>query len=797
LEGLLSLLLLVTPSSASADWGAQGVFAASHFEDVSVVVSAPDGQGGIVMAWEVPEGGIDWNVRVQRIDAEGNLQWGDIGIRVGPFANAQYGPALAADAAGNTYVAWIDNNAPSGLRVQKLAPDGTTLWDVSGVVVAGTGSTAQGQHLAPDGAGGCYVAWEDFRSGNWDIAVQRIDAAGTPLWTANGIMITTNVQTQRDPALVVADSQGRILVAWEDFRSTTTYDVYAQHIGAAGAVIWIAGGVAVNTDALDQDDVVIVADGTGGGIFVYEHGDNIGANRVTYEGNLPWGSSGVLLTNALLTQFDPVAVSDGAGGAIAVWDDTRNDPDDDIYAMRITRNGSMLWDAQGSLVCSDTARQINPWIAPDGKGGAIIAWQDYRPGTATHIYAQRMDADGVRLWGSSGIAAVAANGSRGGIVVSPDGNGNAVLSALDSRTPSAKPLAQRIEGRHGYWGRPEPIISSIADTPGDQGGYASVNWLASQRDKVAEGLITHYSVWRATDAIAAMAAGMEGKVVDLAEVTLGFQGPAFRVEKTAAGNFYWEWVGEQIAYYAAGYSFNAPTKSDSIGGDPATHHFQVVAHTYSDFLTWPSLPDSGYSVDNLAPAAPLMLTAQRIGGNDVLLEWSPGALPGDLSDYAVYRATMTGVSPDPLFFLSDSGDTTAVDSTATASSAFYYIVTARDIHGNESDPSNEAMVDGAATGVGGDTPALTTLQVLPNTPNPFSAATSLRVGIPVASEVSVEVYDVRGRRVYAHASRMSAGWQALTFDGRDQAGARLPSGVYFYRVRAAGFAQTRKMVISR
>jgi hypothetical protein len=224
----------------------------------------------------------------------------------------------------------------------------------------------------------------------------------------------------------------------------------------------------------------------------------------------------------------------------------------------------------------------------------------------------------------------------------------------------------------------------------------------------------------------------------------------------------------------------------------------VVAHTGSQFISWPSVEASGHSVDNLAPAAPFMLSAQRLGGDDVLLEWSPGALEGDLSDYAVYRAGASGVIPTPLFFLSDEADTTGVDSTATASSDFYYIVTARDIHGNESTPSNEAMVDGTPTGIGDHTPALSALSVLPNVPNPFSATTTLRFGLPEASGVTLEVFDVRGRRVFTgNAGRMPAGEQSLVFDGRDQNGAALPSGVYFYRVNAAGLTQTRKMVISR
>ena len=44
---------------------------------------------------------------------------------------------------------------------------------------------------------------------------------------------------------------------------------------------------------------------------------------------------------------------------------------------------------------------------------------------------------------------------------------------------------------------------------------------------------------------------------------------------------------------------------------------------------------------------------------------------------------------------------------------------------------------------------------------------------------------------------MTSGYQTVRFNGRDQAGNLLPSGVYFYRVTAGGGTTTRKMVIRR
>ncbi|MDH3197412.1 MAG: T9SS type A sorting domain-containing protein, partial [Candidatus Krumholzibacteria bacterium] len=140
-------------------------------------------------------------------------------------------------------------------------------------------------------------------------------------------------------------------------------------------------------------------------------------------------------------------------------------------------------------------------------------------------------------------------------------------------------------------------------------------------------------------------------------------------------------------------------------------------------------------------------------------------------------------------------DTIHVDPSAPSGS-LYYIVTATDVHENQSAPSNEASVSGA-TGAG-NTPALTALTVRQNRPNPFTASTELEIGLPAASAITIEVYDVAGRRVRAlEVQGAGAGWQRVPFAGVDESGAPLASGVYFYRVTANGATVTRKMVIAR
>ena len=85
-----------------------------------------------------------------------------------------------------------------------------------------------------------------------------------------------------------------------------------------------------------------------------------------------------------------------------------------------------------------------------------------------------------------------------------------------------------------------------------------------------------------------------------------------------------------------------------------------------------------------------------------------------------------------------------------------------------------------------------------NAPNPFNPSTTISYSIAegTASHVSLKVYDLRGRLVTTLVDEVSeAGNYTVNWDGRNKIGRQVASGVYFYRLGAGDFIQTRKMVL--
>ncbi|NOX38387.1 MAG: T9SS type A sorting domain-containing protein [Calditrichaeota bacterium] len=91
-----------------------------------------------------------------------------------------------------------------------------------------------------------------------------------------------------------------------------------------------------------------------------------------------------------------------------------------------------------------------------------------------------------------------------------------------------------------------------------------------------------------------------------------------------------------------------------------------------------------------------------------------------------------------------------------------------------------------------------TLKLLQNFPNPFNPSTTIEYQLPRGGEVTIAIYDIRGREVRKLTfHKQKAGKYRLTWDGRNNHGHPVASGMYFYQIRFEGNILTRKMLLIR
>jgi hypothetical protein len=93
---------------------------------------------------------------------------------------------------------------------------------------------------------------------------------------------------------------------------------------------------------------------------------------------------------------------------------------------------------------------------------------------------------------------------------------------------------------------------------------------------------------------------------------------------------------------------------------------------------------------------------------------------------------------------------------------------------------------------------LTASHRLRTAPNPFNPSTTISYSIPVADHVRIQVIDLRGRLVATLVNTaVEAGWHDVSWNGRDDAGYDVPSGVYISRLEANGRVSHGRMTLVR
>ena len=380
----------------------------------------------------------------------------------------------------------------------------------------------------------------------------------------------------------------------------------------------------------------------------------------------------------------------------------------------------------------------------------------------------KYNSSGVHQWSGSYDAS---NGIQPRAGVALDTNGNPVVAGYFSGTIDfgggniSSTGGGANDGFVAKFGPPaEPLITSITDIGNDQGKRVKIRFDRSGHDDAASLTpVLGYDIYRRADTPPSVSP-MEDDGRD-------------RPMTTPPG---WTYLATAPAHGESNYGIDVSTLADST----TTYGqfwsvFFVRASTAAPTTFWDSPPDSGYSLDNLAPGVP-PAAFWSLG----VVSWDSPSDP-DLDHFTVYGADVD-----------DFGTAVVVDYTSdlsldvTASPYAYYFVTATDQAGNEGPPAQTSSPTGA-----GEAPRQYVLSI-GNYPNPFNPSTTVRYTIPSAGPVTVAVFDARGAFIKTLVSDRSHAAGAFAIEWNGRVGNRpASSGVYFVRIEHGGITQSRKMLL--
>jgi hypothetical protein len=686
-----------------------------------------------------------------------------------------------------------------GQTLAGCAPDSMWMkaWGAGGEYMLAVHNTADGGFIL----GGSTTSYGAGYSDWWLV---RLDSDGDTLWTR-----TYGGSGDDDFAdMRVVPAGGYVLCGSKQDEASNT-DIWVVRTDDDGDTLWtwtysnsIKPDWGASVQPMANGDFAVLATGyPGGGTY-----SDIYLYLLDSDGEMYSSHSFGGLDNE--TAMVIRQASDG-GFVFTGWTKSYGSGPDDVYLVKTYATGALEWQKWYGGAGSDEGRDVI--ITADG--GYLIAGNTSSYGTGGDAYVIKTNSSGDTLWtrNAGGTVFDRANGvieaSDGTIVTVGDtesfGSGDMsffvaafdqsgylqctdtygtdgmdgavkVVETLDqgflivggtapAGTYDWKGMAVRAYGQ-------APLIHSIADVPYDQGGKVRIVWGRSSHD-VAEGdpAITGYAIYRKYD-WGSLAEEPRAGTADFPK--LGYP----------PGD--WDYVTTVPARYEDVYSTVVPTLCDSTAEyGTCWSFFFISALTGDPGFYFDSAPDSGYSIDNLAPSPPANLHMTT----ELELAWDE-APEEDFDYFTVYASATSDFGAS--FRLGYTAETTF---DVTGDTHPYYFVTATDFAGNEGDP---AVLENEYSGVSRTIPSAYGLRSADS--NPFRGRMALFYDLPSPCPVRIQVIDVAGRSVRTLVDRaMPAGTYSVTWDGCDNAGAPSGPGVYFIRMSAGRFEAVNKVLIVR
>jgi hypothetical protein len=213
---------------------------------------------------------------------------------------------------------------------------------------------------------------------------------------------------------------------------------------------------------------------------------------------------------------------------------------------------------------------------------------------------------------------------------------------------------------------------------------------------------------------------------------------------------------------------------------PQGDYNYYVTAVYSDGESDPS----NSVLVNIVLAPPQNLTYQVSSGNVVLLQWDtpPGDETRNITGFRVYRDDVMLAETVVEFY---------VDLNVPVGSYSYYITA---LYGEyESEPSN--IVEVEITTAGNDLiPIETNLGA--NYPNPFNPQTTISFQLSANSKINLTIFNIKGEKVRTLVDgQMRAAYHTVDWNGKDESGKPVASGLYFYRMKTPDYQNMRKMIL--
>ena len=378
--------------------------------------------GGLYIAW-LSDG--NYHVYLQYLNNLGEPQLGDGGLVISDNQNASwiavYHLNLAVDQEGNAIITTLDQRAGSVWEVYtyKVGSNGTMYWGIDGLALTSSGVSNMSPRLAISDDNSVIVTWTHNDN---TVLFQHISSNGTLLW-GDGILIADDNATIISPKPVTT-TDSNILIQW--IRQTGPFwaansELYLQKYDYDGNALWsepviAAGPVVFPMGNWSQQ---LLPDASSGNFSAWtEMSGNVQNARVQHmdtDGNLQWDGGVNFSDNSSHFRTSPkLAIAESNQNLIAVWNESNGSQSQrGVYAQMVDNDGIKLWGSNGSAVIDLNDGYDYLDLSVHSFGDDMISiYIEQAVNMNGDIYATKLDQDGNHVWMNSRIAITSSGNSK-------------------------------------------------------------------------------------------------------------------------------------------------------------------------------------------------------------------------------------------------------------------------------------------------------------------------------------------------------------------------------------------------
>lgn len=435
------------------------------------------------------EGG-NYDVRLQRLDVQGNLMWAANGIMISSHPQQTWLTDwdMTCDIANHCILAFNDiRTGNSNIVAYRISPAGGFVWGADGKQLSNSSAFNAAPKVVATAAGNAVIAWQAD-----DVCImQKISPAGTLQWGTNGITLTST-NRMAWPQLLPVGTDEIIMKYFDDAGSTMypTRHIYARKFNAAGSPVWgspaaisTAGGISSWTQIFP-----FINDGNDG-FYIAWHDDrdnnmraSVFVQHIGSTGSVLYPANGVEASNAssMNHYYAKLALPTGSSDVFVYWNEMNGNQDQwGIFGQKINSAGVAQWAPGGMSFIPVSTTNVYPYEARKSSTDMVVFYEEYTNAVSGLIKAMRISATGTFLWTPALKTMCSVVSEKVHPVVGEFANGQWIASWEDNRNGNKDIYAQNIQ-LNGDLGPVVLTTGTIAGTITLSGGTGNVTQVLVQ-----------------------------------------------------------------------------------------------------------------------------------------------------------------------------------------------------------------------------------------------------------------------------------------------------------------------------